>query len=116
MDNFLKFSTSDRQAFFTEAEARSGINATVLEKDFWVCWTLKQLFNNQELFDNMIFKGGTSLSKSYGLIDRFSEDCDLTINRLVLNVQNPSGLTYADATEPIKHLKPPPSMCKMCTY
>lgn len=90
MDNFLKFSTSDRQAFFTEAEARSGINATVLEKDFWVCWTLKQLFNNQELFDNMIFKGGTSLSKSYGLIDRFSEDCDLTINRLVLNVQNPS--------------------------
>ncbi len=38
----------------------------------------------------MIFKGGNSLSKSYGLIDRFSEDCDLTINRLVLNVPNPS--------------------------
>lgn len=90
MDNFLKISASDRQAIFTEAESRSGINATVLEKDFWVCWTLKQLFNNKELFDNMIFKGGTSLSKSYGLIDRFSEDCDLTINRLVLNALNPS--------------------------
>lgn len=90
MDNFLKTSTSDRLSVFTEAAFSLGINLTVLEKDFWVCWTLSQLFNNKELFDHMVFKGGTSLSKSYGLIDRFSEDCDLTINRSILNVKDPS--------------------------
>jgi hypothetical protein len=90
MDNFLKTSTADRLSVFTEAAFSLGINLTVLEKDFWVCWTLSQLFNNKELFDHMVFKGGTSLSKSYGLIDRFSEDCDLTINRSILNVKDPS--------------------------
>ena len=90
MDNFLKTSTSDRLSVFTEAAFSLGINLTVLEKDFWVCWTLNQLFNNKELFDHMVFKGGTSLSKSYSLIDRFSEDCDLTINRSILNVKDPS--------------------------
>ena len=90
MDNFLKTSTSDRLSVFTEAAFSLGINLTVLEKDFWVCWTLSQLFNNKELFDHMVFKGGTSLSKSYSLIDRFSEDCDLTINRSILNVKDPS--------------------------
>ena len=90
MDNFLKTSTSDRLSVFTEAAFSSGINLTVLEKDFWVCWTLGQLFNNKEIFDHMVFKGGTSLSKSYSLIDRFSEDCDLTINRSILNVKDPS--------------------------
>lgn len=90
IDNFLKTSTSDRLSVFTEAAFSLGINLTVLEKDFWVCWTLSQLFNNKELFDHMVFKGGTSLSKSYSLIDQFSEDCDLTINRSILNVKDPS--------------------------
>ena len=90
MDNFLKLLSKDRLDIFTEAQFRSGINAIVLEKDFWVCWTLEKLFNNEELSDNMIFKGGTSLSKSYQLIDRFSEDCDLTINRAILNIKDPS--------------------------
>jgi hypothetical protein len=90
MDDFLKLSSNDRLEIFTEAQSRLGINAIVLEKDFWVCWVLEKLFNNKELSDNMIFKGGTSLSKSYQLIDRFSEDCDLTINRAILNIKDPS--------------------------
>lgn len=90
MDDFLKLSSKNRLDIFTEAQSRLGINAIVLEKDFWVCWTLEKLFNNKELSDNMIFKGGTSLSKSYQLIDRFSEDCDLTINRAILNIKDPS--------------------------
>lgn len=90
MDDFLKFSSKDRLDIFTEAQSRLGINAIVLEKDFWVCWTLEKLFNNSELANYMIFKGGTSLSKSYQLIDRFSEDCDLTINRAILNIKDPN--------------------------
>lgn len=90
MDDFLKLLKQDRLDIFTESQSRSGINTIVLEKDFWVCWTLEKLFNNKELSDNMIFKGGTSLSKSYQLIDRFSEDCDLTINRAILNIKDPS--------------------------
>ncbi len=67
MDNFLKTSTSDRLSAFTEAAFSLASIFTALEKDFWVCWTLSQFFNNKELFDHMVFKGGTSLSKSYSL-------------------------------------------------
>ncbi len=96
MDNFLKLSNKDRLAVFTEASSNLGINMTVIEKDYWVCWTLSQLFKNKELFDHMVFKGGTSLAKSYGLIDRFSEDCDLTIDRMVLRVKDPSETSISN--------------------
>ncbi len=64
----------------------------VVEKDFWVCWTLKRLFEHPELSKQLIFKGGTSLSKVYGLIDRFSEDVDLILDwRVVNSEQEPMG-------------------------
>jgi predicted nucleotidyltransferase component of viral defense system len=86
MDKFLKLSATDRKDILTESSKRLGINAQVLEKDFFVCWIMDNLFSNQEFYENMIFKGGTSLSKSYKLIERFSEDCDLTINRQILDI------------------------------
>jgi predicted nucleotidyltransferase component of viral defense system len=52
----------------------------VVEKDFWVCWILKRLFADPHLKEQMVFKGGTSLSKVYGLVDRFSEDIDLVLD------------------------------------
>jgi hypothetical protein len=52
-----------------------------MEKDFWVCWTLKRMASRPELAKHITFKGGTSLSKAYGIIQRFSEDIDLTIRR-----------------------------------
>ncbi len=52
-----------------------------MEKDFWVCWVLGQVYSIPELSANITFKGGTSLSKCYGIIERFSEDCDLTIEK-----------------------------------
>lgn len=55
-----------------------------IEKDFWVCWTLKKLFNLPEWGPHLTFKGGTSLSKGWGLIERFSEDIDIVINRHAL--------------------------------
>ena len=55
----------------------TGVPPAIIEKDFWVCWTLEQLFASR-LVDNLIFKGGTSLSKVYKATERFSEDIDLT--------------------------------------
>jgi hypothetical protein len=81
MDKFLNIPTLQKHEIFREASTKKGLSTIILEKDFWVCWTLKQFFNIQNLADNVIFKGGTSLSKCYGLIERFSEDCDLTINK-----------------------------------
>jgi len=71
---------SDRAALFRETgAAMGGISPVIIEKDFWVCWTLDRLFS--ELPHRLIFKGGTSLSKAYALIERFSEDIDLAFDR-----------------------------------
>ena len=53
----------------------------IIEKDYWVVWVLERLFSLEKLKPHLTFKGGTSLSKIYGLIDRFSEDIDLSIER-----------------------------------
>ena len=68
-------------AFDTTAQ-RLGTAAQNIEKDFWVCWTLDVLFNGlKEGGPRLLFKGGTSLSKGFGLIRRFSEDIDVTVFR-----------------------------------
>ncbi len=81
MDDFAKKTDGERRDFFQEAANRREIAAIIVEKDFWVCWTLKRLFTDAELKPYLTFKGGTSLSKAYGVIERFSEDIDLTISR-----------------------------------
>ena len=58
-----------------------GWSAQVIEKDVWVCWTLQRLFEDPCLKRQLTFKGGTSLSKVWQAIDRFSEDIDLSLNR-----------------------------------
>jgi Nucleotidyl transferase AbiEii toxin, Type IV TA system len=55
-------------------------SSVMVEKDFWVCWLLGLLFADAELAPHLVFKGGTSLSKVYGVIDRFSEDIDLSMS------------------------------------
>ena len=74
---------SRRDAFAIAGEKR-GLLPLVLEKDFWVCWTLERLFALPEFSDHLLFKGGTSLSKVYGVIQRFSEDIDLSLSRTSL--------------------------------
>lgn len=81
MDEFAKKTNLERHDLFNEAATRRDVQPIVIEKDFWVCWTLKQIFNCEQIAPHITFKGGTSLSKSYNLIERFSEDIDLTINR-----------------------------------
>jgi hypothetical protein len=61
-----------------------GLDAASVEKDFWVCWTLREIFEDPNLGRHITFKGGTSLSKAWKLIQRFSEDIDLIVDKEVL--------------------------------
>lgn len=81
-DEVISSSDADRGALFAEAAARLGTAIQNVEKDFWVCWTLDALFNGLEAGSpRLLFKGGTSLSKAFTLIPRFSEDIDITVFR-----------------------------------
>lgn len=80
MDKVAASPRATRADLFRETAARRGLPPTVVEKDFWICWTLKQVFSEDTLKDSVLFKGGTSLSKTFGLIERFSEDIDLAVD------------------------------------
>ncbi len=73
-DDFFTLPLEEQRAILTGASHKLGITANVIEKDIWLCWILGQLFS---LPTQMSFKGGTSLSKVFNLIDRFSEDIDI---------------------------------------
>jgi hypothetical protein len=78
----LSANDDERRDLFVGAAARLQTDEQNIEKDFWVCWTLDALFNELESGGpRLLFKGGTSLSKGYGLIERFSEDIDITVFR-----------------------------------
>lgn len=80
--NVLTASDAERRDLFLGAAARLGTAVQNVEKDFWVCWTLDALFNGLETGGpRLLFKGGTSLAKAFGLISRFSEDIDITVFR-----------------------------------
>lgn len=73
---------ADRRDLFLSTSMRLGTPIQNVEKDFWVCWVLDLLFNGAgDDEPRLLFKGGTSLSKSHGLISRFSEDIDITVFR-----------------------------------
>lgn len=76
-ENFLQLSLQERTEALEVAATASGRPIYLLEKDVWVVWALSALFS-APFAEHLVFKGGTSLSKAYGVIKRFSEDIDLT--------------------------------------
>ena len=70
----------DRRELFRNTADKMGLNDAIVEKDFWVCFTLDYLFHRCPWKDSITFKGGTSLSKAFNLISRFSEDIDLILD------------------------------------
>ena len=78
-DQYLSLEPTEQREILQTAAAQLGRQAAVLEKDIWVCWVLQILFSIPD-HHPMAFKGGTSLSKVYGIIDRFSEDVDITLD------------------------------------
>lgn len=89
MDKVARLSASQRRELFSEASARLDMTPAVVEKDFWVTWVLDRLFATPDLARLLMFKGGTSLSKVYGLIERFSEDIDLILDWRVFGGEDP---------------------------
>lgn len=74
----------DRRELFRNTADKMGLNDAIVEKDFWVCFTLDYLFHRCPWKDSITFKGGTSLSKAFNLISRFSEDIDLILDWRIL--------------------------------
>ena len=86
MKQVANLPTEDRRVLFEETAAKMNLaNPVIAEKDFWVCWTLWRLYS-QIGFPRILFKGGTSLPKCFGVIHRFSEDIDLGLERADLDL------------------------------
>ncbi len=81
MDPFANDTPANRNEAFQPTAAVPGLAKTIVEKDFWVRWSRKQLFALPSLGDHMIFKGRTSLSGAQDVIQRFSEDADPSLDR-----------------------------------
>jgi hypothetical protein len=80
MEKWFNLPENDRKEIINQVSAKTGLLPTAIEKDWWVMIALKAIYSS-EYAKHLVFKGGTSLSKSYGLIERFSEDIDLAIDR-----------------------------------
>ena len=98
MNNVARLPAAARRELFEETGARRGMNPAIAEKDFWVCWVLKQLFEDGVLREQIVFKGGTTLSKVHKLIDRMSEDIDLVLDWRLLGYEgeSPRSATQRD--------------------
>ena len=83
---FLNRPASEQALIIRETAARRGLLSVMVEKNFWVSWMLGVLFAHPEFREQLVFKGGTSLSKVFGVIKRFSEDIDLSVSPAFLGI------------------------------
>ncbi len=84
MNELIALSKKQRRSIFADTSFELRLTEIAVEKDFWVCWALNKLFGLQRWGEHFAFKGGTSLSKCWNLIERFSEDVDIVIERAAL--------------------------------
>src|SRR2546429_3190796 len=80
MKSLAMLPAGERALYWRTYSERKGVPSFIVEKDFWVCWLLGRIFATPGLGADCVFKGGTSLSKVFGAIDRFSEDIDLGLS------------------------------------
>lgn len=83
---WVNLTTEQKQNIITQTAVKTGLPAYAVEKDGWVCILLQAIFQSKYA-EHIIFKGGTSLSKAYNIINRFSEDVDLIIDRKFLGFE-----------------------------
>jgi len=91
MDKVSLLPAGQLSELFKSTALRKGMADSVVEKDFWVCWSLDKLFRHSEISRIILFKGGTSLSKVFHLIERFSEDIDLILDWSLLTDEDPKA-------------------------
>ena len=89
MNKVSNLTVEHRNELFVETAKQMRTTNAIVEKDFWVVWTLDKLFADSRLNKILMFKGGTSLSKVFDLIGRFSEDIDLILDWELLTGENP---------------------------
>jgi hypothetical protein len=99
VDAFLHLQDDARLRICEQTAARLGLNPVAIEKDFWACWTLRELCGLAEWGGHFTLKGGTSLSKAWHQIERFSEDLDLVIGRTFLGFGGEAGPEHAPTTK-----------------
>lgn len=99
MPDFFQLAVDERLDALNAAADASGLPPHLLEKDIWVVWALRHLFSGPYA-EQLVFKGGTSLSKAYGVIRRFSEDVDLTYD-----IRAIAGDLVGDADTPLPATK-----------
>jgi hypothetical protein len=104
MESVARLSSAERRELFAETAAHKGMTPAIVEKDFWVCWTLGRLFAHPDLSRLLMFKGGTSLSKVFNLIERFSEDIDLILDwNVVAGEDDPLAVRSATKQEALNN-------------
>lgn len=103
---YFALSHDDQSEVLEQAREKTGRPTHLLEKDVWVVWTLDALFNSP-LASDLTFKGGTSLSKVFKIIDRFSEDIDLTydIRKLISDLTGGDEFLPANRSQASKWTK-----------
>lgn len=111
MNDVIALSANERREVFTETGVRLGMAPFHVEKDFWVCWTLAALFTDNQIGPHLVFRGGTSLSKGWGLIQRFSEDIDLAMSRSWVEKDPETSFSNASKSQQERRLK---SLRKKC--
>lgn len=92
MKRIAIMNSDDRKFIFDIAANKMRINPAIVEKDFWICYILDFLFSKSKYKDVFTFKGGTSLSKAYNVINRMSEDIDLIIDWQILGISKEEPL------------------------
>lgn len=93
MDKFIKLSNEDKKFIYEYAANKYKMHHSIIEKDFWICFILDYLFDKSKYKRLFTFKGGTSLSKVYGVINRMSEDIDLILDWSYLGVPKDEPIT-----------------------
>jgi len=111
VDRIAQAPAAERTDLFQRAatEIQPQRAPAIIEKDFWVCWSLRRIFEVLRFQPRLIFKGGTSLSKAYNAIERFSEDVDLSLSRTDLgfaNAHDPeqAGISKGEAKRRLEQL------------
>lgn len=113
-DKYQSLSSRERFELLDHASQERGLAPSILEKDYWVCKTLDVLFSLPGLGEHLVFKGGTSLSKVYHLIDRFSEDVDVSFHREFLGFGDEHDPEAATGKEQARRIEALQQACKDC--
>ncbi len=114
MKHFANLPPAERELIINESAGRLGLVPLIVEKDFWVCWTLGRIFEVEAVASHVVFKGGTSLSKVFGAIQRFSEDIDLAVSPRALGFTTAELDQAPSASQRRKRVQALEAECARC--